>query len=126
VCNTELIEFCNNIGSFRNTTIEGSINGMELNLGVVDDYSKGRAEANSKLLRDKTWDWFTDDFMARFAQESAMLILCTRGHIDDVIGRYKSKFPKLREIKYAATAEQDEKHRRKGEALFPALAREST
>jgi hypothetical protein len=92
---------------------------MELNLGVLDDYSKGRAEANSKLLRDKTWDWFTDDFMARFAQESAMLILCTRWHIDDVIGRYKLKFPSLREIKFSAVAEQDEEHRRKGEALFP-------
>jgi hypothetical protein len=40
VCNTELIEYVNGLGSFRNTTIGGSINGMELNLGVLDDYSK--------------------------------------------------------------------------------------
>jgi hypothetical protein len=109
------------VGSFRNTTIEGTINGMELHLGVVDDYAKGRAEANSKVTRDKTWDWFTDDFMSRFAQNSAMLILCTRWHIDDVIGRYKKKYPKLREIVLSAIAERDEQHRRKGEALFPAL-----
>jgi hypothetical protein len=116
VCNTDLIEYVGDVGSFRNTTIEGTINGMELHLGVVDDYAKGRAEANSKVTRDKTWNWFTDDFMSRFAQNSAMLILCTRWHLDDVIGRFKAKFPKLREIKFSAIAEKDEKYRRKGEA----------
>jgi hypothetical protein len=74
-CNTDLIEYCGDTGSFRNTTIEGTINGMELHLGIVDDYAKGRAEANSKNARDKTWRWFTDDFMARFAQDSATLVL---------------------------------------------------
>jgi hypothetical protein len=121
VCNTDLIESVGDVGSFRNTTIEGTINGMELHCGVLDDYAKGRAEANSKVTRDKTWDWFTDDFLARFAQNSAMLILCTRWHIDDVIGRYIKKVPKLREIKFSAIAEQDERFRKKGEPLFPAL-----
>ena len=73
VCNTDLIEYCGEAGSFRNTTIEGPINGMELHLGIVDDYAKGRAEANSKKQRDHTWRWFTDDFMARFSQDSCLL-----------------------------------------------------
>jgi hypothetical protein len=55
VCNTDLIEYCGETGSFRNTTIEGPINGMELHLGIVDDYAKGRAEANSKKQRDHTY-----------------------------------------------------------------------
>jgi predicted phage terminase large subunit-like protein len=94
---------------------------MELHLGVVDDYAKGRQEANSVVMRDKTWNWFTDDFLARFAEESALLILCTRWHIDDLIGRYEQKYPKLRKISFSAIAEHDEPHRRKGEPLFPAL-----
>jgi hypothetical protein len=98
ICNTSLIEYVGDVGSFRNTTIEGPINGMELHLGVLDDYSKGRAEANSKVTRDKTWNWFTDDFLARFAQNSAMLIICTRWHIDDLIGRYEKKVTKLRQV----------------------------
>jgi hypothetical protein len=65
VCNTDLIEYVGDVGSFRNTTIEGTINGMELHLGIVDDYAKGRSEASSKVQRDKTWRWFTDDFMGR-------------------------------------------------------------
>jgi len=120
-CNTDVIDYCGDVGSFRNTTIEGPINGMELHLGVVDDYSKGRGEANSKKTRDHVWNWFTDDFMARFAQNSAMLICCTRWHIDDLIGRYKKKEPGLHEIKFAAIADRDEKYRSKGEALFPSL-----
>jgi predicted phage terminase large subunit-like protein len=121
-CNTDIIEYVGSEGgSFRNTTIDGPINGMELHLGIIDDYAKGRKEANSKNTRDHTWRWFTDDFMARFSQNSAMLILCTRWHIDDLIGRYAKKYPKLREVKFSAIAEEDERHRRKGEPLFPAL-----
>ncbi len=60
--NNSLIEFVGHPGSFRNTTVEGAINGFGLDLGVIDDPVKGHAEANSKLHRDKTWDWFTHDF----------------------------------------------------------------
>jgi hypothetical protein len=45
MCNTNLIEYAGRAGSFRNTTINGAINGMELHLGVIDDPLKGRAEA---------------------------------------------------------------------------------
>jgi hypothetical protein len=72
--NTRLIEYPGHAGSFRNTTISGPINGMELHLGVIDDPLKGRAEAYSKLIRDKTWDWFVDDFLSRFAKDGALLI----------------------------------------------------
>ena len=61
-CNTELIEFPHFSGSFRNTTIEGAINGMALDLGVIDDPVKGRAEASSPIARARAWNWFTDDW----------------------------------------------------------------
>jgi hypothetical protein len=63
--------------------------------------------------------------MARFAQDSAMLILCTRWHIDDLIGRYLRKDKHLRQIQFPAIAEKDEPNRRKGEPLFPALKSKS-
>jgi hypothetical protein len=88
---------------------------------VLDDYSKGRAEGSSKTLRDKTWNWFTDDFMARFAQNRAMLVLCTRWHVDDLLGRYGKKDKLLREVKFSAIAEKDERFPKQGEALLPAL-----
>jgi phage terminase large subunit-like protein len=120
-CNSSLIEYVGGPGSFRNTTVNGAITGMEQNLGVLDDFVKGRAEANSKLQRDRTWNWFTDDFMSRFSKDSALLVICTRWHLDDLLGRLIQKFPKMRVQSFPAIAEKDDKFRRKGEPLFPAL-----
>lgn len=120
VLNTNLIEYAGHSGSFRNTTVAGSINGMELNFGLIDDPVKGRAEANSKVFRDKMWDWFTDDFFPRFASNSGMLFLMTRWHVDDVVGRYiKKEGQKVRVLRFPALAERDGRFRLKGEALFP-------
>lgn len=54
-------------GSFRNTTVQGSITGESLDIGIIDDPIKGREEANSVTTRDSTWSWFTDDFFTRFS-----------------------------------------------------------
>jgi hypothetical protein len=51
--NASHIEYCGFPGSFRNTTVSGEITGLGLDLGVIDDPVKGRAEANSKTIRDK-------------------------------------------------------------------------
>jgi hypothetical protein len=107
-CNTSLIEYVGGPGSFRNTTVNGAITGMEQHLGVLDDFVKGRAEANSKLQRDRTWNWFTDDFSSRFSKDSALLVICTRWHVDDLLGRLMQKFPEMRVLSFPAIAEKDE------------------
>jgi hypothetical protein len=118
--NSNLIEYIDHVGSFRNTTVEGKITGMELHLGILDDFVKGRAEANSKTARDKTWNWFVDDFFTRFANDNAFLTICTRWHIDDVIGRLKKKWgDELVILEFRAIAEEDEGWRKKGDPLFP-------
>jgi predicted phage terminase large subunit-like protein len=120
-CNATLIEYAGGPGSFRHTTVNGPITGMEQHLGVLDDFVKGRAEANSKLQRDKTWNWYTDDFSSRFNKDSASLVIGTRWHVDDLLGRLMKKHPEMREVSFQAIAEKDEPFRRKGEALFPSL-----
>ena len=119
--NTSLIEYVDQAGSFRNTTVQGAINGQELHFGLIDDPMKGRAEANSLDIRNKTWDWFTDDFGARFASNSAMLWIMTRWHIDDPLGRLLELDKTVRVLKFKAIADKNERYRKKGEALFPAL-----
>jgi len=59
--NANVLEYVNHRGSFRNTTVAGQVTGQGLDIGVVDDPIKGRAEASSKTVRDKIWEWFTDD-----------------------------------------------------------------
>ena len=120
-CNSELIEFADYAGSFRNTTVQGPINGMELNLGIIDDPVKGRQEANSKSIRDSTWNWYNDDFRSRFSANAGMLCIMTRWHIDDLLGRALERQKDWKVLRYPAVAEQDEPHRKKGQALFPEL-----
>jgi predicted phage terminase large subunit-like protein len=115
------IEYTGYAGSFRNTTVDGPVNGQELHLGIIDDPVKGRLEANSKLIRDNTWAWLMDDFLSRFADRAGLLLMMTRWHVDDPVGRMMQKYPNMKVLRYPAIAETDEPHRCKGEALFPQL-----
>ncbi len=115
-----IIEYVGREGSFRNTTIRGAITGEGLDLGIIDDPIKGHDEAGSKIVRDKTWNWFTDDFFTRFSEHAGLLLILTRWHIDDPVGRLKAELgDKLRVVSYPAIAVRDEVHRREGEPLFP-------
>lgn len=117
--NREILEYVGNDGYFRNTTIRGAITGESLDIGIIDDPLKGREEAQSQTVRDKTWDWLTDDFLTRFSDEAALLIIGTRWHIDDPIGRLRDLYKDLQVLSYKAIAEDDDRNRKKGEALFP-------
>lgn len=118
--NSSVIEYVGSHGSFRNTTVMGQITGQGLDLGFIDDPIKGRAEASSKVTRDKTWNWLTDDFFSRFSDHAGMLMTMTRWHVDDPIGRWMERFPETKILRYMAIATEDEIYRNKGEALFPA------
>lgn len=117
----ELIELYNTSGYFRNTTIGGPINGESLDFGLIDDVLKGRAEANSETIREKTWDWFTDDFFSRFSESAGFICIGTCWHVDDPIQRMIKNFPSIKVVSYPAIATEDEEFRKAGEPLFPEL-----
>lgn len=119
--NESVIEYVGYDGSFRNTTVNGQITGKGLDIGIIDDPIKGRAEASSKTIRDKTWFWLTDDFFSRFSNHAGMIMTLTRWHVDDPAGRWLLKFPETKILKYPAIATEDEAYRLKGEPLFPEL-----
>lgn len=123
--NSNLIEFVNQRGSFRNTTVEGPITGETLDIGYIDDPFKGRKEANSQITRDNVWNWFTDDFGTRFADDAGYIITMTRWHTDDMVGRLLKKLEEdganVTEFRFQAIAEKDEKYRKEGQPLFPEL-----
>jgi hypothetical protein len=48
--NMSVCEYVHNKGSFRVTTVNGQITGHGLDIGMVDDPIKGRAEASSKTV----------------------------------------------------------------------------
>jgi len=116
---TTFLEFVGKGGSFRNTTVDGKINGFGLDIGIIDDPIKGRAEAQSKPIRDKTWNWLADDFFNRFSDSAGMVMIQTRWHVDDPTGRWIERFPETQVLKYMAIAERDTRYRKTGMPLFP-------
>lgn len=56
-------------------------------LGIVDDPMKGRAEAESETIRNKTWDAYIDDFCSRLIPGAPQIMILTRWHEDDLAGR---------------------------------------
>ena len=81
--------------------LEGSMTGQGYTLGIVDDYFRGRADAESPKKRETIWHAFTNDFLTRRAPRSITIVTATPWHIDDIIGRIKKEmkedpyFPKF-------------------------------
>lgn len=66
----------------------GSITGRGADLLVIDDIIKDQNEARSKTIRDECWDWFTKTAMTRLmSDEACVIIIMTRWHEDDLVGR---------------------------------------
>jgi predicted phage terminase large subunit-like protein len=53
----------------------------------VDDVFKDHRDAESEATREAVWDWWTSAATARFGEGAAVIIINTRWHHDDLIGR---------------------------------------
>lgn len=56
---------------------------------MVDDPVKNRAEAESRIIRQRHWDWFTSTAVTRVTMNGSIIVSHTRWHDDDLIGRLK-------------------------------------
>jgi predicted phage terminase large subunit-like protein len=59
--------------------------------------------------------------MTRFDERAGLLIILTRWHIDDPVGRLIESKAKSRVLSYPALAIKNEPNRKKGEPLFPEM-----
>lgn len=76
-----------NENEFMAGGIRSGMTGNRAHLIVIDDPIKGREEAESKLIRDKTWDEYRDSVRTRLVPGGAIVIIQTRWHEDDLSGR---------------------------------------
>lgn len=65
----------------------GAGTGKPADLFVIDDPIKDDREAQSGTIRDEAWSWFNKVVYSRCHRFSAILIVHTRWHQDDLIGR---------------------------------------
>ncbi len=69
------------------TGIGGAVTGRGADLLVIDDPVKNREEAESVATRNKTWDFFTSTAFTRLMPGGRIVIIMTRWHEDDLVGR---------------------------------------
>lgn len=65
---------------------EGSLTGNRVDCFVLDDLYKDAMEANSPLVRENCWEWYTSVVKTRMHNASRELIVFTRWHDEDLIG----------------------------------------
>lgn len=74
-------------GLYKATGIGGSLTGHGAELLIVDDPFKDFEEAHSPTVRENVWQWFLSTAYTRLAPEGAIVIIMTRWHQDDLVGR---------------------------------------
>ena len=74
-------------GEYYAVGVDASIAGRRADLGIIDDPVKGRAEADSQIIRDRIWDWYKADFWPRLKPGGRIVLIMTRWHEDDLAGR---------------------------------------
>ena len=65
---------------------EGSLTGNRVDCFILDDLYKDAMEANSPLVRENCWEWYTSVVKTRMHNSSQELIVFTRWHEEDLIG----------------------------------------
>lgn len=102
--------------------ILGNITGQRADLIGIDDPFKGIEEADSLTIRDKVWDAYIFDIRSRIKPNASKIVVATRWHDDDLIGRILNS-PDCKNwdiiILPAIAEENDTLGRKVGEALWP-------
>jgi len=100
----------------------GAITGRGAHVLLIDDYIKEIKEALSPAYRDYIWNWFVTTAFTRLEPGGSCIIIATRWHSDDLIGRILKNLPEegWEYIEIPAIAEENDIiGRAVGEALFP-------
>lgn len=112
-------------GTYRAVGRGSAITGSGAHCLILDDTLKDFAEADSEDIREGLWDWYTSTARTRLSPGGGIVIVQTRWHPDDLIGRLEAhqrndpKADQWVKIEYRAIAEEDEPNRKMGESLLP-------
>ena len=108
-------------GGMISAGIGGSITGQGADLLIIDDPIKNRKEAESVTYRENIWAEWQDTLSSRLHPGGRVVIIMTRWHEDDLVGRLLSQNRKAWTlINLPALAEVDDiLERNEGQALWP-------
>lgn len=86
--------------------VGGSGTGKPADVFVVDDPIRNDDDAQSDIYRERMWNWFTRVANTRIHNNSAIVVVHTRWHEDDLIGRLCDPDHPERNKKYAGIADE--------------------
>ena len=85
-------------GGVRSVSIGSALTGFDVNVLVVDDPHKDRADAESPVLRGHVHDWWSSAALKRLQPDrNAVVAIQTRWHPDDFCGRRLEEEGRLEE-----------------------------
>lgn len=112
-----------NSGGYVAAGIGGSITGKGADILIIDDPIKNQEEAMSELIRDNVWNWYTSTAYTRLEGQKAVIVIATRWHEDDLIGRLLTEQENGGDqwtlLNLPAIATDGDLFRESGEALWP-------
>jgi predicted phage terminase large subunit-like protein len=74
-------------GGMVTAGVGGPLTGKGGHLIVVDDPVKNAKEAMSPVYREAAWEWYQSTLRTRLEPGGAMILMATRWHKDDLLGR---------------------------------------
>ncbi len=87
------VEIIGRRGSLLSVGREGALTGNRVDCFILDDLYKDAMEANSPIVRANCWEWYTSVVRTRMHNHSRELIVFTRWHEEDLIGRLRRTEP---------------------------------
>ena len=94
-CNSEVSEPVGHSGFVRAVGRSGALTGKSVDICILDDVYKDFNEANSALIREQAWKWYTTVVRTRLHNDSQELIVFTRWHEEDLIGKLEKSGEKI-------------------------------
>lgn len=74
-------------GRVLSVGVSGGITGEPVDVMIIDDPVRGRAEAESPTYREAAWDWWESNGSTRLSSRGRVVLMLTRWHADDLAGR---------------------------------------
>ena len=84
-------EIAEKLGGLISVGRGGPLTGNAVDIAIMDDLYKDSAEANSPKVRETAWDWYTRVLRTRLHNDSQQLIVFTRWHNEDIIGKIEEE-----------------------------------
>ena len=94
------------LGSIKLVGVGGTITGRNVDIAICDDLIKGFADCTLTLL-NKLYEWFKNILIPRLEPHSKLIVLGTRWHTQDIIGRLKENHSEKYEFIHLKALNED-------------------